>query len=339
MFLDSAKVLFHAGKGGNGVVAWRREKYIPKGGPTGGNGGKGGSIYLQADSSLFSLEAFRNKRWIKAEPGADGGSNLKQGKNGKDLVVSVPCGTIIKDAASQEVLFDLQHPGEKILLCQGGKGGKGNYCFKSPTHQAPNISTPGDEGGVKEFELELKLIADVGLLGFPNAGKSTLFSSLTHAKAKVGDYPFTTLSPNLSFVEFDDFSRILIADIPGIISGAHANRGLGLAFLRHIERTFALVYLIDLSGVEGRDPIEDYNTLRAELTAYRSDLLKKPSLVVLNKIDVEGAKERACLFRKNLSDPSLQIFELSALTGEGLDSLISALRTICDTRPLAQEVY
>ena len=329
MFLDSVKVTFCAGKGGNGVVAWRRERYIPKGGPTGGNGGRGGSIYLRTDPALYSLECFRNKRRILAESGSDGGSNLKIGKTGKDSVLAIPCGTLVKDARTQEILFDLSEPGTEVLLCSGGKGGKGNHCFKSPTHQAPNVCTPGQEGEQKEIELELKLIADVGLLGFPNAGKSTLLSSLTDARVKIGAYPFTTLFPNLSFIQFDDFSRILIADVPGILSGAHADRGLGLSFLKHIERTSVLVYLLDVSEIEGRDPMEDYLTLREELNAYRSDLLDKPSLIVLNKIDEDGAKERASAFRKALGlGASPQIFELSALTGEGLDLFISSLRTL-----------
>jgi GTPase len=328
MFLDSTIVNFRAGKGGNGVIAWRREKYIPKGGPTGGNGGQGGSVYLQTDTSLFSLEAFRNRRLIHAASGGDGGSNLKQGKKGQDLVISVPCGTLVKNPITKEILFDLDQENQKVLLCKGGKGGKGNHCFKSPTHQAPNVSTPGQEGELIECELELKLIADVGLLGMPNAGKSTLLSDLANIRVKIGAYPFTTLSPNLSFIQFEDFSRILIADVPGIISGAHEDKGLGLSFLKHIERTNVLVYLIDISPTEGRDPYTDYQILKNELTAYRSDLLEKPSIVVLNKIDEEGAFERAQQFRTAYAgDPSF-LFEISALSGEGLEPFISCLRQI-----------
>ncbi len=328
MFLDSSVVTFRAGKGGNGVIAWRREKYIPKGGPTGGNGGHGGSIYLQADTSLFSLEAFRNRRLINAAAGSDGGSNLKQGKTGQDLVISVPCGTLVKDPITKEVLFDLSDANQKILLCKGGKGGKGNHCFKSPTHQAPNLCTPGQEGEVMEYELELKLIADVGLLGMPNAGKSTLLSDLTNIRVKIGAYPFTTLSPNLSFIQFEDFSRILIADVPGIISGAHEDKGLGLSFLKHIERTNVLVYLIDVSPTEGRDPFEDYQILHNELKLYRDDLLEKPSIVVLNKIDEDQASERAKAFRAAYTGDSTLLFEISALSGEGLEPFISKLRQL-----------
>jgi GTP-binding protein len=329
MFLDAAEVMFCAGKGGNGVVAWRREKYIPKGGPTGGNGGIGGSIYLRADSGIFSLDSFRNCHLIKAEAGADGGSNRKQGKQGRDHIVKVPCGTVVRDAESGDILADLDVPGEQILLCRGGLGGKGNHCFRSSTRQAPHFSTPGREGEKRSLKLELKLIADVGLLGFPNAGKSTLFSTLTRAPAKIGAYPFTTLTPNLGFVEFDDFSRIFIADIPGIIPSAHLNRGLGLSFLRHVERTDVLLYLIDVSPTEGRDPMEDYRILRAELSAYQKVLLDKPFLVVLNKIDAEGSKERANAFKKACLETKEGegLFLISSLTGEGIGELLHALRS------------
>ncbi len=328
MFLDSTIVKFSAGKGGSGIVAWRREKFIPKGGPTGGNGGKGGSIYLHTDSGIFSLESFRNKRLINARSGSEGGSGLKKGKEGEDLIIPIPCGTLIKDAATKEILFDCTEPNKTILLCKGGKGGKGNHSFKSSTHQAPNVCTPGEEGEIKEVQLELKLIADVGLLGMPNAGKSTLLSQLTNARVKIGAYPFTTLSPNLSFVQFEDYSRILIADVPGIITGAHEDRGLGLSFLKHIERTRVLVYLIDISPLEGRDPIEDFNVLRSELEAYRPDLLDKPTLVVLNKIDEEDSAKRAKLFRKHYDgDPSL-LFEISAREGLGIERFLEALREL-----------
>ena len=254
MFIDRVTIELAAGKGGNGVVAWRREKYIPKGGPCGGNGGKGGSIILQADTQVFSLDWFRNRRILKAENGQAGGSNNRQGKNGKDLVLKVPCGTLVKDMTTGEILHDFTADKEEFVLCRGGKGGKGNDCFKSPTNQAPNYCTEGTEGGQVKVELELKLIADVGLVGFPNAGKSTLISALADVKVKIAPYPFTTLQPNLGFIQCEDYSRIYIADIPGIIEGAHQNRGLGFEFLRHIERTRLLLFVLDASGIDGRNP-------------------------------------------------------------------------------------
>jgi GTP-binding protein len=328
MFIDSVKVKLRAGKGGNGVVAWRREKYIPKGGPVGGNGGKGGSIVLQTDTNTHSLEGFRNRRLIVAENGASGGGNLQQGRNGKDLILNVPCGTLVKDALTQEVLFDFTAENQSWKICQGGKGGKGNHCFKSPTNQAPNTCTPGTEGECRDVELELKLIADVGLIGMPNAGKSTLMSQITHLRVKIGAYPFTTLFPNLSYVQLPDFTRILVADIPGIIENAHQNKGLGFAFLKHIERSYALVYVIDISGIEGRDPYEDFSVLQNELKAYRPDLLEKPFLVALNKIDIEGAEEQAREFTRKYPYSPETLLTISAANREGLSPLIEAMRGI-----------
>ena len=226
MFVDKVTLTLSAGRGGNGVVAWRREKFIPKGGPCGGDGGKGGSIYLQTNDESVSLEHLRNRRLINAPNGRPGGANNCSGRKGEDIVITVPCGTLIKDASTGEVLLDLTAPGEKLLFCKGGKGGKGNINFKSPTNQAPNICTPGELGQVKEVELELKLIADIGLVGIPNAGKSSLMSQVTDLEVKVGAYPFTTLFPNLSYIQFEDGSRLLVADIPGIIEGAHLDKGL-----------------------------------------------------------------------------------------------------------------
>ncbi len=327
MFVDSTTITLNAGNGGNGVVAWRREKYIPKGGPSGGNGGNGGCIYLRTDSSVLSLESFRNRRLIQADHGHPGGSNLKQGRTGKDLILKIPPGTLVKNAKTKEVLLDCTETNQQWLLCKGGRGGKGNNCFKSSTNQAPNICTPGTKGESFEIEFELKLIADVGFIGMPNAGKSTLLSQITHADVKIGAYPFTTLHPNLSYIQFDDFSRVLVADIPGIIKDAHIDRGLGLAFLRHIERTTVLVFLIDIAAQDGRDPVEDFLTLREELGAYQKGLLEKPFLVALNKIDEENAKEKVDQFREAAHglDPST-LFAISAKEGIGLTSFIEAVR-------------
>ncbi len=328
MFVDSVKITLRAGKGGNGVVAWRREKYIPKGGPVGGNGGKGGSILLKTDSHVLSLEGFRNRRLINAENGMPGGGNLQKGRNGEDLVLTVPCGTLVKNAATGETLFDFTDENQEYLICKGGKGGKGNHCFKSPTNQAPNICTSGADGEACEVELELKLIADVGLIGMPNAGKSTLMSQITHVPVKIGAYPFTTLYPNLSYVQFADFSRVLVADIPGIIADAHQNKGLGIAFLRHIERSSVLMFVIDVSGFEGRDPLDDFNVLRDELQAYRPEMLEKPFIVALNKVDQEGAEEHLKNFYEKYPFAKETLFPISAMHGEGLDPLLDAMRKL-----------
>ncbi|MFI5333820.1 MAG: GTPase ObgE [Chlamydiales bacterium] len=328
MFIDSLTLTLAAGKGGNGVVAWRREKYIPKGGPAGGNGGKGGSIVIRASNQESSLEGLRNRRIIKGEHGGDGGGALKQGKNGKNLLLNVPCGTLVKDAQTKEVLFDFIENQQEFLICKGGRGGLGNAFFRSSTHQAPNVCTPGGDGERREVELELKLIADIGLVGFPNAGKSTLMSSITRRQVKIGAYPFTTLFPNLSYIIRKDQTRVLIADIPGIIENAHENRGLGLAFLKHIERSSALVYVIDISGFEERDPIEDFRILQSELKEYNSELLQKPYLIALNKIDIDGSTEQIVRFRSHFQGDPSTVFEISAAGGIGLDPLVEAMRDL-----------
>lgn len=327
MFIDRATLTVFAGRGGNGVVAWRREKYIPKGGPCGGNGGKGGSIILQADSQISSLDWFRNRRTLKAENGKQGGPNLQQGGAGQDLTLKVPCGTLIKDAKTGDLIVDLTEDKQSIVLCKGGKGGRGNDSFKTPTNRAPNICTEGKEGEFREIEMELKLIADVGLIGFPNAGKSTLISALTRVRVKIAPYPFTTLQPNLGYLQLGDYSRIFIADIPGIIEGAHRNRGLGFEFLRHIERTTLLIYILDASGIDGRNPTDDWRILREEMGAYNPELLQRPFLVALNKTDAPESEENIRLFRESYPFDSKTIFEISAVQGVGLVELIEAITT------------
>ena len=327
MFTDSVKLKLTAGKGGNGVVSWRREKYIPKGGPYGGNGGPGGSVIIKCDPQVFSLDYFRNKRLMHAENGGCGGTNNRQGKNGKNLVLKVPCGTLIRDSETGGLLYDLTEPGDEFLMCKGGIGGKGNTFFKTPTNQAPAKCTPGRDGEVKNIELELKLIADVGFMGFPNAGKSTLLSKLAAIEVKTGAYPFTTLKPNLSFIEFDDYSRIYLADIPGIIPDAHANKGLGLSFLKHVERSSTLIYMIDISGEEGRDPFNDFLTLRKEGEEYSPEISKKPFLVALNKVD-KGNEKHLEEFKKSYPFPKDTLFEISALEEKGLESFISKMRSL-----------
>jgi len=326
VFVDRVTLSLLAGKGGNGAVAWRREKYIPKGGPAGGDGGNGGSITLIADPEIHSLENLRNRRIIKAQNGQMGGGNNCKGKNGEDLIIKVPTGTLVKDAATGQILYDLTQKGQSWKICAGGKGGKGNTRFKSSTNQAPLMFTEGTAGESKEVELELKLIADVGFVGMPNAGKSTLISQLAHISVKIAPYPFTTLRPNLGLVVFSDSSRLLIADIPGIIKNAHEDRGLGLAFLRHIERCSILVFVIELSPwEETRDPFEEFCMLRSEIEAYNPSLLEKPFLVALNKIDIEGSDALIGPFRERYSG---LLFEISAQNGMGCDALKTTLHDL-----------
>jgi len=328
MFTDLIRLKLRAGKGGNGVVAWCREKFLPKGGPSGGNGGPGGSVYLETDPNISSLDAFRNKKQLFAEDGGAGASNSRNGKRGQDLVIKIPCGTIVKDLNTQAILHDFSREQEKILVCQGGKGGLGNVFFKTPSNQAPNKCTPGKAGQEITLELELKLIADVGFVGLPNAGKSTLLNTLASTEVKTAAYPFTTLQPNLSYLEFDDYSRIYLADIPGIIKNAHLNKGLGLSFLRHIERTSVLVFVIDSSAEERENPFEDFLTLRDELNKYSEDLLKKPFIVALNKADKEESKESLETFKKQYPFDISTLFTISSKTGEGISAFKKALREL-----------
>jgi len=328
MFTDRVKLKLVAGRGGHGIVAWRRETYIPKGGPAGGNGGRGGKIVIKVDSHHYDLDHFRNSRILRAENGASGGPNKRQGRSGQDLILKVPQGTLVKDVETDELLVDLTELGQELEICHGGKGGRGNATFATATNRAPAKFTSGTMGEEKGIELELKLIADVGLVGFPNAGKSTLIGRLAKVRVKIAPYPFTTLRPNLGYIEFDDFSRILIADIPGIIEGAHDNRGLGYEFLRHIERTKVLLFLLDASGIDGRTPLQDYHVLRKEVGAYDPAMLERPFLVALNKIDQESRVEHLEEFYKELPVEREKVFEVSAETGEGVQALIEATRTL-----------
>lgn len=324
MFTDQITLHLHAGNGGNGVVAWRREKYLPKGGPYGGNGGFGGDVVFVADTQIQTLDPFKDKRLLKAENGVSGGSNRCKGRNGRHLVLKVPAGTLIKDAETGALLCDLKEDGQKWVACLGGRGGLGNSCFKSSRNRAPNFATPGKPGEERRVELELKLIADVGLVGFPNAGKSTFITKISNSKAKQAPYPFTTLKPNLGCHEDDTYQKVFFADIPGIIEGAHQNRGLGLEFLRHIERTEILLFVLDMSGIDGRDPLEDFIALKNELSSYDQSMLEKPSFIALNKADTEEAQENILRFQKRY--PQLEAFKISASTGEGIDVLVARLK-------------
>lgn len=323
MFIDRVKIELAAGRGGDGAVAWIRLKYIPKGGPCGGNGGKGGSIILRATVNVPSLDWYRNRKILKAQSGQPGGKNLCAGKNGEDLILEVPCGTLIKNAETGDVLYDLTEDGQEAVVCRGGRGGRGNDSFKTPTNRAPNQYTPGLPGEDAEIELELKLIADVGLIGFPNAGKSTIISQVADVRVKVAPYPFTTLVPNIGYILNQDQTRIYIADIPGIIEGAHVNKGLGFEFLRHIERTKLLIFVLDSSGIDGRDPSSDYAVLRAELKAYNPELLKRPYIIALNKIDDETSVPHLEAFKKAFPDEKPVL--MSALLKEGLDEFTAQI--------------
>lgn len=319
MFVDRVDIDLSAGDGGNGVVAWRREKFVPKGGPAGGDGGNGGSVIVRVDPNISGLEWFRHTTQIHAESGSKGGSSCCKGRAGKDTVLLIPPGTIVRDLATGDLLFDGTVYHDEYVLCRGGVGGKGNACFKSPSNRAPNIATKGEKGEHRHVELELKLIGDVGLVGFPNAGKSTLLTKLTYTQVAIAPYPFTTLTPNLGYISFEGGRRVLLTDIPGIIEKAHQNKGLGLEFLRHIERTRALLFILDAAGVDGRTPAEDYRVLTEELRMYDAKLLNRPSYIVLNKCDLESSVELVKEFRSAVHHEN--IIEVSAETGEGLDRL------------------
>lgn len=320
MFVDRIKLKLIAGKGGNGVVAFRREKYIPKGGPYGGNGGKGGAVILKASAQLMSLEHLKGQYHLQAENGRVGGSNRCQGRAGKDLIVLVPVGTQVKSHEGY-LLVDLSKEGQESTLCRGGRGGRGNASFATAKNRAPNYATLGTPGEECLVELELKIIADIGLVGFPNAGKSTLISQLSQAKVKIAPYPFTTLHPNLGVLEFEKGARTIIADIPGIIEGASANRGLGLEFLRHVERTKIIVFVLDVSGIDGRSPLQDFQVLMQELKSYDVTLLNKPHLIVLNKIDEESASKNIQDFYEGVSSREYRVIEISAKHQLHLDRL------------------
>jgi GTP-binding protein len=329
-YTDKVNLVLSAGRGGNGRVAWTRTRYFPKGGPSGGNGGKGGSIIIEVSKDLLSLDHFRNTRIIKAENGADGGTCQCNGKNGQNRIIKVPQGTLLKDLKTGEIIRDLVTDGEVIEICKGGKGGYGNEHFKSPTNRTPRNATPGKPGESLEVELELKLIADVGFVGLPNAGKSTLLNALTATEVKIGDYPFTTLKPNLSYLQFDDYSRIYLADIPGIIKDAHVGRGLGLEFLKHIERTKVLIFVIDLAKYHEVDPLHDLNLLRTELELHNPELLEKPFLVALNKSDLPESKENLEKFMEMYPFAKETIYPISALEKNNLGAFVQAMRNLAN---------
>lgn len=320
-FVDSVVIIVKGGDGGNGAVSFRREKYVPKGGPDGGDGGDGGYVYLLANPQLSSLTHLMEEDKYFAENGKHGAGKKRHGRNGKDLIIEVPVGTIVKDARTGEVIADLDEPWKVVCVARGGKGGRGNVHFKSPTRRAPRIAEKGEKGERRLIELELKILADAGLVGYPNVGKSSIISRLSNARPKIANYPFTTLIPNLGVVRVAPGKEFVLADVPGLIEGAADGRGLGNLFLKHVERCHVLVHVLDASGMEGRDPVDDYFRIREELEKYSKELAKKEEIVVANKIDLLSLDEREKLGERLEKETGKKVVLTSAVTGEGLEEL------------------
>ncbi|MBE3563375.1 MAG: GTPase ObgE [Hydrogenibacillus schlegelii] len=324
MFVDEAKVFVKGGDGGDGAVAFRREKYVPYGGPAGGDGGKGGDVVFVVDEGLRTLVDFRYQTHFKAPRGENGRGKNQHGRSADDLVVPVPPGTRVYDEATGELLADLVEPGARFVVARGGRGGRGNARFATPTHTAPRFAEKGEPGEARWVRLELAVLADVGLVGYPNVGKSTLLSRVSRARPKIADYPFTTLSPNLGVVDLGEGRSFVLADLPGLIEGAHAGSGLGHRFLRHVERTRLILHVVDVAAVEGRDPYDDYRSIREELRRYDPRLAERPEIVVANKMDLPQAAERLSAFREKLG-PDVPVYPISAATGEGVPALLEAV--------------
>lgn len=334
MFFDEAKIYVKAGDGGNGCVSFRREKYIPFGGPNGGNGGKGGDVYLMVDPHLNTLINFKKRSHFKAQRGGHGRGKDQTGRQGEDMTIAVPPGTVAYDADTGQLLADLTQPGQRALAARGGRGGRGNAAFATPTNQAPRLAEKGEPGQERWLRLELKLIADVGIVGVPNAGKSTLLAAVSAARPKIADYPFTTLEPNLGVVTVDDRDFVL-ADIPGLIEGAHAGAGLGHQFLRHIERTRLLIHLLDGASV---DPLGDFEKINEELALFDPQLARKPQVAVLNKMDLPQTQERWSQIRRELKKLELEAISISAVTGQGVPALLRRVVYLLDSLPREEPV-
>ena len=333
MFVDYTKIIIKSGDGGNGAKTFRREKYVAAGGPDGGDGGKGGDIFFEVDPDANTLIDFRYNKKYKAEDGKNGSGGNCYGKSGDDLYIGVPKGTVVKDALTGKVIADLSKDGQKELVLKGGKGGKGNSHFATSTRQVPNFAQEGEKGQEKEIILELKLLADVGLLGFPNVGKSTFLSTVTDARPKIANYHFTTINPNLGVVKTKNGDGFVIADIPGIIEGASEGVGLGIQFLRHVERTRLLLHFIDVSGQEGRDPIEDYKTINEELAKYSEKLVKRKQILVATKIDSMQDDTNLKKLEELAKKEKLELFKISSVTGEGVEQLIDHVTEVLKTLP------
>ncbi len=321
MFYDYAKIYVRGGDGGDGAIAFRREKYIPEGGPFGGDGGKGGDVILVTDEGLRTLVDFRFQKRFVAGRAENGRSKNQFGADGQDLIVRVPVGTVVKDAETKEILVDLHMPHQEFIVAKGGKGGRGNSRFATSVNRAPRIAEKGDPGEERWLELELRLLADVGLLGFPNVGKSTIISHVSAARPKIADYHFTTIDPNLGVVRLEEGKSFVLVDIPGLVEGASEGVGLGHRFLRHVERTRLLLHVLDIAGSEGRDPLEDFRIVNEELKKYNPLLSKRPQIIVANKMDLTGAEENLIRLRAALGN-ELEIYPVSAVTGQGLDKIM-----------------
>ncbi|EUJ58528.1 GTPase ObgE [Listeria fleischmannii] len=332
MFVDQVKINVKAGNGGDGMVAFRREKFVPNGGPAGGDGGKGANVVFEVDEGLRTLVDFRFKRKFKAEHGENGMSKSMHGRGASDLVIPVPPGTLVKDLETGETIADLVAHGQRAIIAKGGRGGRGNKRFATPANPAPELSENGEPGQERSIQLELKVLADVGLVGFPSVGKSTLLSIVSAARPKIAAYHFTTLVPNLGMVDTGDGRSFVMADLPGLIEGASQGVGLGHQFLRHIERTRVIVHVIDMSGAEGRDPYEDFMTINKELEEYNLRLLERPQIVVANKMDMPEAEENLQQFKEKL-DESIPVFPISALTKTGLNALLLAIADELEVAP------
>ncbi|WP_279275966.1 GTPase ObgE [Enterococcus faecium] len=340
MFLDQVTIDVKAGKGGDGMVAFRREKYVPDGGPAGGDGGRGGDVILIVDEGLRTLMDFRFNRHFKAQPGENGMSKGMHGRGSEDTYVKVPQGTTVRDAETGALLGDLIENGQTLVVAKGGRGGRGNIRFASPRNPAPEIAENGEPGQERKIELELKVLADVGLVGFPSVGKSTLLSVISSARPKIGAYHFTTLVPNLGMVTTSDGRSFAVADLPGLIEGASQGVGLGTQFLRHIERTRVILHVIDMSGMEGRDPYEDYLAINKELSTYNLRLLERPQIIVANKMDMPDAQENLVKFKEQLNKEKedefaddIPVFPISGVTRQGLDALLNATADLLEVTP------